>query len=215
MNVLKRLFGGSSKLTSSAADPPAPPLPTETQPEVLPSNSTEPTSEGGSDAPIVQRASDGWEIKGMCGVCGAWIYLLEGQNQVHCGSRLENVVLRKDQEEQERRIGEELTRAEEEFRANVLEITQHHLPTLSRKYRRTHVVDDYGIEQDVGWLQELRYFVERVLNIAEDSELYPDVMELVHGAVVDAILSGASCDYLPRLNQLISARVGGGRPRSD
>lgn len=112
-----------------------------------------------SNAPAGGYASDGWDVKGMCVVCGTWVYLHETQAQAHCGMPLSNVVLRKDQEEQERRVEEqerqveeELRRAEEELRVNVLEIrgnvlqiAQHHMPTLLRKYRRTHVIDDYGI----------------------------------------------------------------------
>lgn len=128
----------------------------------------------------------------MCASCGEWVYSLDGAQQLHCGQPTVNRVLRADEEREERRREEERQQIETDFEHAILDFTEHHIATLVRKYRQTHVVDDYGMAQDVGWTGELRYFVTNVLRIDEESDKYLFAAQVVHAAVAQAVVAQAT-----------------------
>ncbi len=129
---------------------------------------TQPGSDPTEDTPRV-FGSD-WYLRGMCPRCREWVYVGEGiENPRHCGMSLVNLGFKADidaedarREEAERTSHDKLV---SDFVDAVLSFTQEHLPTLSRKYRETHVLDDYGVEQDIGWDREVGYFIENVLRL--------------------------------------------------
>lgn len=71
-----------------------------------------------------------------------------------------------------------------EARRNAIAVLiEKHRAVLVRKYRRSHVVDEYGTEQDVGWDADLNYFVGKVLNIGKRDPFHATAREFVTKSV--------------------------------
>lgn len=126
-----------------------------------------------------------WDFKGMCPNCNAWCYLHAGDELRHCAVPLVNVISR---EEQGQLDGQFTPEGRTEWVNEVLmEPFSRHIDVLLRKYKATHVIDDYGIEREAGWLNELHYFLQNVVGVPDDHHMYAFALQVLDGTVSDAV----------------------------